>query len=173
MTDLDRRMALLESKVQRLCDIEDIRALRLRYHECVNQNRPADIPDLFTEDAELDFGYLGRTRGRVKITKFFAALPRLLDFVKQFVHNHVVEVDGDRGTGSSYLEAKSVSGGKAYRVAGRYLDLYVRTPQGWRFASMTFEPYFTVPHDESWAQADLLQMGRRTPADSGRRDSGS
>jgi hypothetical protein len=38
----------------------------------------------------------------------------------------------------------------------------VRTPDGWRFAAMKFEPYFTVPHDESWAQEDLLQMGRRT-----------
>jgi ketosteroid isomerase-like protein len=163
MTDRDRRLAELEARVQRLCDIEDIRALRLRYHEDINQGRPEDIPALFTEDAELDFGYLGRTRGRPKITKFFAALPKLLEFVKQFVHNHAVDVDGDRATAVSYLEAKSVSGGRAYVVAGRYVDVCVRTPDGWRFASMTFEPYFTVPHDQSWAQTDLLQMGRRPP----------
>ncbi len=162
MTEIERRLATLEASVQRLVDIEDIRALRLRYHEYVNLNRAADIPDLFTDDAELDFGYLGRTRGRQKITKFFAALPVLLDFVKQFIHNHVVEVDGDRATGVSYLEAKSVSRGKAYLVAGRYDDVCVRTPGGWRFASMKFEPYFTVPHDQSWAQEDVLQMGRRT-----------
>jgi ketosteroid isomerase-like protein len=161
MSDTDRRLARLEANVQRLCDIEEIRALRLRYHECINQDRPAEIPDLFTEDAELDFGYLGRTRGRPKITKFFAALPVLLTFVKQFIHNHAVDVDGDRAIAVSYLEAKSVSGGTAYRVAGRYVDRCVRTPAGWRFASMTFEPYFTVPHDQSWGQDDLLQMGRR------------
>jgi ketosteroid isomerase-like protein len=161
MTDPER-LAKLEAAVQRLSDIEEIRALRLRYHEYINQNRPAEIPGLFTEDAELDFGYLGRTRGRQKITKFFAALPVLLDFVKQFIHNHAVEVDGDRATAVSYLEAKSVSRGKAFRVAGRYDDVCVRTPDGWRFASMKFEPYFTVPFGESWAQEDLLQMGRRT-----------
>jgi len=164
MTDIEQRLARLESTVQRLADIEDIRALRLRYHECVNRDRAAEIPDLFTDDAELDFGYLGRTRGRPKIAKFFAALPVLLDFVKQFIHNHVVVVDGDRATGVSYLEAKSVSRGTAYLVAGRYDDVCVRTPAGWRFASMKFEPYFTVPHDQSWAQADVLQMGRRPRA---------
>jgi hypothetical protein len=161
MGNVEDRLAALESTVQRLHDIEEIRALRLAYHEYVNDNRAADIPALFTEDAELDFGYLGRTRGRAKITKFFLALPVLLDFVKQFVHNHVVQVDGDRATGRSYLEAKSVSRGVAYRVAGRYDDVCVRTPAGWRFASMTFEPYFTVPWDQSWAQADLLQMGQK------------
>jgi hypothetical protein len=159
MTDPDR-LARLEATVQRLSDIEEIRALRLRYHEYINQNRPADLPGLFTEDGELDFGYLGRARGRQKLTKFFAAVPVLLDFVKQFIHNHAVEVDGDRATAVSYLEAKSVSGGKAYRVVGRYDDVCVRTPDGWRFSSMRFEPYFTVPHDQSWAQEDLLQMGR-------------
>jgi hypothetical protein len=46
-------------------------------------------------------------------------------------------------------------------VAGRYDDVCVRTADGWRFASMKFEPYFTVPFDQSWAQGDLLQMGRR------------
>jgi len=165
MTEIEQRLATLEAAVRRLSDIEEIRALRLRYHEYVNTNRPADIPDLFTEDAELDFGYLGRTRGRQKITKFFAALPVLLDFVKQFIHNHAIEVDGDRATGVSYLEAKSVSRGQAYRVAGRYDDVCVRTPVGWRFSSMKFVPSFTVPFDQSWAQGDLLQMGRRQKGD--------
>ena len=165
MTEIEQRLATLEAAVRRLSDIEGIRALRLRYHEYVNTNRPADIPDLFTEDAELDFGYLGRTRGRQKITKFFAALPVLLDFVKQFIHNHAIEVDGDRATGVSYLEAKSVFRGQAYRVAGRSDDVCVRTPAGWRFSSMKFEPYFTVPFDQSWAQSDLLQMGRRQQGD--------
>ena len=161
MTDIEERLAALEAHVRRLNDIEEIRALRLRYHQYVNEHRAADIPDLFTDDAELDFGYLGRTRGRVKITKFFLALPVVLDFVKQFVHNHAVVVDGDRAITTSYLEAKSVSKGTAYRVAGRYDDICVRTPGGWRFASMKFEPYFTVPFDQSWAQGDLLQMGRK------------
>jgi hypothetical protein len=78
----------------------------------------------------------------------------------QFIHNHVVEVDGDVGTGTSYLEAKTVSKGMAYPVAGRYRDTYRRTSAGWRFARMEFEPLFTLPFDESWASDDRLKMGR-------------
>ena len=160
MGNTEERLAALESDVRRLCAVEDVRTLRMRYHDHINQGRMGDVPDLFTDDAEVDFGYLGSGTGREAIVRFFAELPALLDFVKQFVHNHVVEVDGDRATGVSYMEAKSISGGRAFVVAGRYDDVVVRTPSGWRFSRMVFEPYFTVPHDQSWAQEDRLQMRR-------------
>lgn len=150
---LEARLAALEAK-------DEIRELRHRYHQCINEGETAAIGALFTTDAELDFGYLGRTRGRPKIEQFFAALPDLLTFIKQFIHNHLVVLDGpDRATGVSYMEAKTVSNGRAYVVCGRYDDTYVRTPEGWRFARMDFEPYFSVPFDEGWAVDRLLQMG--------------
>jgi hypothetical protein len=156
----DDRLAALERTVQRLADIEDLRSLRLRYHDAINENRGGDIAELFTEDGEVDFGYLGATRGRPKVGKFFGNVGNLLDSVTQFVHNHIVEVNGDTGTGISYLEAKTVSKGLGYRVAGRYRDTYRRTPEGWRFARMEFEPLFSLPFDESWASQDKLKMGR-------------
>jgi len=156
----DDRLAALEATVNRLADIEDLRMLRLRYHDAINEGRPGDIAALFTEDGEVDFGYLGATVGRPKVARFFGNMGRVLESVTQFVHNHVVQVDGDVGTGSSYLEAKTVSKGVAHRVAGRYLDTYRRTPEGWRFARMEFVPLFTLPFDESWASPDKLQMGR-------------
>jgi ketosteroid isomerase-like protein len=156
----DERLAALERKVQHLVDIEELRALRLRYHDAINENRAGDIAQLFTEDGEVDFGYLGATSGRSKVARYFGHVGDLLDSVTQFIHNHVVEVEGDAGTGTSYLEAKTVSKGTAYRVAGRYRDHYRRTSEGWRFARMEFEPLFTLPFDESWASEDRLKMGR-------------
>ena len=150
---LEDRVAALEAK-------DEIRALRHRYHQCVNESDVDAIVDLFVADADLDFGYLGRTRGRDKIVRFFAAMPDLLPFIKQFIHNHMIELDGpDRATGISYMEAKTVSDGKAYVVSGRYDDVYVRTGDGWRFTTMNFEPYFSVPFDEGWAVKHRLQMG--------------
>ena len=107
--DLNLRMAALEAKVQKLIDIEDIRNLRFRYHVAMNERSFDDIPDLFTDDAELDFDYLGQAQGREKLVRFFAETPKILTFLKQFIHNHVVEVDGNRGTGFCYLEARTVS----------------------------------------------------------------
>ena len=159
--DLEGRVAALESEVSELRAREALRALRFRYHECINEGRWNDIPALFAEDCELDFGYLGRASGRDSVRRFFERGQQLLPFVKQFIHNHTLEVDADRATGFAYLEAKSVSEGTAYFVAGRYDDAYVRTGEGWLFARMNFTPYFTVPFHEGWAQKDLLQMGRR------------
>ena len=158
--DLEARVARLEDRVRELEDREAIRELRCAYHECVNQGKWADIAELFTADGELEFGYLGRASGQAEIARFFGRAPELLPFVKQFIHGHVIQLEGDGGTGASYLEAKSVSGGRAYVVAGRYDDVYAREGKRWRFARMDFTPYFTVPFDEGWAQPDLLQMGR-------------
>ena len=156
----EERLAALERAVQRLTDIEDIRSLRLRYHDAINEDRHGDIGVLFTDDGAVDFGYLGAAVGRAKVERFFGSVGTVLDSVTQFVHNHVVEVDGDDATGSSYLEAKSVSKGVAYRVAARYLDTYRRTPDGWRFTRMELEPLFTLPFDEPWSSPDKLKMGR-------------
>ncbi|MFN0026367.1 MAG: nuclear transport factor 2 family protein [Acidimicrobiales bacterium] len=157
MGDAEDRLAALEAKVQRLCDIEDIRLLRMRFHDAINQGRAGEVAALFAEGAGIDYGYLGTT---TNVGAFFGKLPDLLQFIKQFIHNHVIELDGDSGHGFAYLEAKTISNGTAFRVAGRYDDRYVRTPNGWRFAHMQFTPYFTVPFAQDWTGDDLLQMGR-------------
>lgn len=158
--DLEARIQALEAQVQALQDREAVRALRYRYHECVNEGQLAEIPDLFTEDGDLDFGYLGKARGRAELTKFFGGVSQLLSFVKQFVHNHAVELEGEGGTGLSYLEAKTISKGEPYLVAARYNDEYAKENGQWKFKKMHLTPYFTVPLKEGWAQEDRLKMGR-------------
>ena len=158
--DTEERISALEARVQELTDIEQIRRLRGRYHESFNESKPSGIPDLFSDDAELDFDYLGSARGRDELNRFFDAIPGLLPFVKQFIHNHIVDVDGDTGRGFCYLEAKTISGGEAYFVAARYDDEYIRENGSWKFKSMRLTPYFTVPFSEGWAQEDRLKMGR-------------
>jgi ketosteroid isomerase-like protein len=159
--DLDARLKELEAKVQDLSDREAIRELRCRYHECINEGKYANIPALFTEDGELDFGYLGQAKGKAELDRFFGqGVSNLLSFVKQFIHNHVIHLQGDTGTGFSYLEAKSVSKGESYLVAARYDDTYVKQNGQWKFKKMNLTPYFTVPLREGWAQEDRLKMGR-------------
>jgi hypothetical protein len=166
---LEARVSALESKVQELVDIEAIRDLRFRYHEYINEAKFTEIAGLFTEDGDLLFGHLGNAHGHDEINRFFGGLlvrpdggskkqPRL-SRVRQFIHNHVVEVHGDRATGFSYLEAKPVYKGESYVVAARYDDEYVRRNGQWKFQKMALTPYFMVPLKEGWAQDDLLKMG--------------
>ena len=168
--NLETRIGALEAKMLELLDREAIRDLRYRYHEYINEAKFAEIASLFTEDAEVSFGHLGGARGRVQIDRFFAGLkpktvgggkseqPRL-SRVRQFIHNHVVEVHGDRARGFSYLEAKPVYKGESYVIAARYDDEYVRENGEWKFKKMVLTPYFMVPLKEGWAQDDLLKMG--------------
>ena len=74
--DIESRVAALELKIQDLEDRETVRNLRFRYHECINSQELAQIPDLFTDDAVLDFDYLGNARGRAELQKFFAKVER-------------------------------------------------------------------------------------------------
>jgi hypothetical protein len=165
--DLEARVRELEGKVHELTDREALRDLRYRYHECINEGKFADIVDLFTDDGELEFGPLGSAKGKQQIVAFFKRLgpgasgqgPNF-SFVKQYIHNHVVEIRGDRAKGFSYLEAKPVINGEAHLVAGRYNDEYVRVGGQWRFSSMKFEPHFIVPHKEGWANDERVLHAR-------------
>ncbi len=72
--DLGARVTQLEATVRELQDREAIRELRYRYHEYVNESKGNDIPGLFTDDGELDFGHLGKAKGKEQLQKFFRAL---------------------------------------------------------------------------------------------------
>ncbi len=154
----EERIAVLEAELGQLKDIEEIRSLRLRYHDAINQHRIDDICQLFTEDAVIDFGTFGGGEGRTAIHNFFSSSSKLFQFVKQFIHNHHIHLDGDKGTGRSYLESRAISNGIAYNIAGRCDDSYARTDEGWRFAKMRIFLFYALPFDQDWAQDDLLQM---------------
>ncbi|MGD0290612.1 MAG: nuclear transport factor 2 family protein [Candidatus Binataceae bacterium] len=125
---------------------------------------PASSP----ADGELDFAHLGKATGHVEIARFFSALnskpaanekdrPRIT-WVKQFIHNHTIQLSGDRGRGFSYLEAKPIYNGEAFLVAARYDDEYMRQDGVWKFKKMSLVPYFMVPLKEGWAQEDRFKM---------------
>ena len=166
--DLEARVRELESKVAELNDREALRDLRYRYHEYINEGKLADIVDLFTDDGEVEFGPLGKAKGRDGIIAFFKRLGppspgassstgAHFTFVKQYIHNHVLEINGNRAKGFSYLEAKPVINGEAHMVAGRYDDEYLKTGGRWRFTRMIFTPHFIVPFKDGWANDERVR----------------
>jgi len=167
--DLEARVKELESKVQELNDREALRELRYRYHEYINEGKFASIVDLFTDDGELEFGPLGKAKGKEGIVAFFKRLGppsrggasdgrANFSFVKQYIHNHVVEIDGDRAKGFSYLEARPVINGEAHMVAGKYDDECRKTGGRWRFTRMIFTPHFIVPFKDGWANDERVRI---------------
>ena len=127
MADLEIRVQALEAKVQELQDHNEIQDLRFRYHIAVNEKKPEMIPDLFAENGEIDFAHLGKAKGKGEVAAFYRqALSDLVPFVKQFIHNHVITVSGNTGTGLSYLEAKPIFNGESFLVAAKFDDDYIR-----------------------------------------------
>jgi SnoaL-like domain len=168
--DLETRVKKLEATVRELLDREQVRDLRYRYHEYINEGKFEDIANLFTPDGELDFGHLGKAKGHEQIRKFFTAINRppqsgkdrpRITWVKQFIHNHTIHLHGNTGSGFSYLEAKPIYNGEAFLVAARYDDEYSRQNGEWKFKKMSIEPYFMVPFKEGWAQENKVKMGVR------------
>jgi hypothetical protein len=142
---VEDRLAAVELRLRTLEDIEEIRTLRMRYHEMHNERRSGDIAELFAADGELDLNFMGST-----LANLLTSTQRN-ELMKQMVHSHVVEVTGDSATGFAYLDGRAVFHGRAFVYGGRYDDRYVRTPAGWRFLSMRFEPFMFLPFDQSWA----------------------
>ena len=159
----ETELADLRRRVRRLEDIEAIRTLRNQYHACINDGRYADIAALFTSDAVVELGYLARYEGIASIDAGFRGMgERERFFIKQFIHGHIVEVDGDRATGTSYLEARYGRHGVSYLVSGRYDDVYVRQDGRWLFQAMIAELYYTVPAGVGWMGDERHYMRPKT-----------
>ena len=151
MTDAER-IAALETRLRLLEDKEEIRHLRDSYHACINDSRYGEIAGLFTAEGYVKLGYLAEYRGRDAIDAGCCGMgKRERFFIKQYIHSHRIFVDGDDGTGHSYLQATYGRFGTSYLVAGRYDDKYHRTPDGWRFTEMTIEFDYTVPAGVGWS----------------------
>jgi len=156
-------LAALQARVQRLEDIEAVRTLRNRYHSCINDGRYDEIGNLFVADAVVELGYLARYEGLAAIDRGFRSMgERERFFIKQFIHSHLVEIDGDTGTGTSYLEARYARHGVSYLVSGRYDDAYVRRDGVWLFKTMVAAFYYTVPAGVGWTGDELHYLRPKT-----------
>ncbi len=128
--------------VRRLADLESIRDLARRYAHFVWQKDVEGAIDLFSDDAVMDMGDRPPIEGRAALLAEYEATFHLSSF-KPFVHNHVVELDGDRATGTVYLDLRASAEGTPMAGHGFYLDRYIRTPPGWKFEyrRLTMEEY--------------------------------
>lgn len=144
--------ASIEQVVRELADAEAIRDLARRYAHFVWQK---DIPaaiDLFTEDGEMDTGDRPPIRGRQALLETYQSM--LGDGAFQpFVHNHVIELNGESATGTCYLDLRATVDGRSMIGAGIYRDRYARVGGEWKFRSRKLTMCYLVPLSEGWAKA--------------------
>ncbi len=104
------------------------------------------LVNLFMPDAWFDMKPAGLDCyvGQDAIREFYQREERALSHVMHVTSNHRVDVDvdGDSATGTAYFLAMGISrrSGRENHARGYYQDAYVRTVDGWRFASRSSIP---------------------------------
>jgi len=129
----------LESRVQRLEDIEEIRDLLIAYGRALDSRDLDAYSQLFARDGEWRGG-LGsaRTPAEIKamLEKAFAGMtPGLYRTPHHVMSNFDIVLDGDTATAHSRWEWVAGDSGNAPTIlrAGRYEDELVREDGRWRF----------------------------------------
>ena len=140
----------LEDRIRRLEDIEEIRRLRNMYHYFVNEQQPERFREIYTADAVLEFDRHMKMVGLDAIVEAMTNVPERT-LIKQFIHSHQVDVDGDEASGFAYLDARYGQDGHSLIVAARYDETYRRTPEGWRISRTSIDVDFSVPVQQGWA----------------------
>ncbi len=152
----------LEKRIQVLEDMEEIKKLKRRYCALCDANYDADgLADLFMENAVWNGNELGRADGREAIRQFFQRAPERLPFAVHMVLNPIIEVDGDRATGTWYLfqACTYASTNQAVWGSARYDEEYVRSNGQWKFQNLNLTSNFWTPFDKGWVEVPDV-MGR-------------
>jgi hypothetical protein len=135
------RLALLESRAA-------ITDLVHRYSYLVRMGRAGDAGALFAEDGTYEVresdgqeaqaaGTVKRAlSGRAAIANFLAGTAHSGIRILPFIHNVMIEVDGDRAIGNCIMESRTWPAG--HESIGEYRDNYRREGTSWLFESRVY-----------------------------------
>lgn len=151
----------LARAIERIEDREAIRELMNQYcfvHDRGHTSHAEADVDAFLALCAPDFvwdnsGDGSRAhRSPEAVRSYLRGLWRRFDSCMHFVHNLSIDlVSRDRAHGRSSFDAVGDIGGEAFVAAGSYVDEWVRTESGWKFALHREVPFFFVKVKEGWA----------------------
>ena len=136
---------------QRLSDIHDIKTLKSKYSYGANiiDGESGDLDmfaNLFAEDGVFNVG-MGEAIGPAAIKAMMKELTTQWHCAMHYMLNPLIEVDGDTAKANFtglFAFTKTPTSSPVW-LSNIYTDTFVRTPQGWRFQSVTVRPTFADP----------------------------
>lgn len=145
----------LEQKVQELADREEIRDLIATYAHRVAHGE--SIADLFTDDGvwtirRLPDEAVEVVSGMKELVEHFKASAPEAEHPMPMIHNFLIKIDGDKGTGLNSNELRISVEGKSVIASGYYEDIYRKVNGHWRFARRDTTFFHWVPIQEGWAR---------------------
>jgi len=135
-----------------MTDRDQINNLLGRYCRGVANFDRDEWGDTWAEDAEWVFPDGNSVVGRAAIVETFAAARARFPLCVQQVTSTVIDVDGDTGTGTGWVQVCEIqwrSDGKTAELVGDYHDEYVRSATGWQFSRRRFELRVSRPADRA------------------------
>lgn len=130
---------------ERLADRLALHGLRAAYTHRYDGGDLDGFVALFADDGLLQLGPAGWARGHAELRERLAGPMASIGFACHFTTDEVTEFTGpDTARGTSRF---AVHTGRTPDIqgAGTYHDEYVRTPDGWRFASRTISFFYMGP----------------------------
>jgi len=157
----------LAARLQSLEDREAIRELQATYCFLVDDGRFEELAQRwFTQDARCEFGDTHGlltpfvSNGQSEILAFYTGVvATLLAGMCHTVHNQRIIIEGDAARGECYFEltAAHPATGECVVGAGRYIDRYRRTEQGWQVSERIARIFHMAPLEEGWVRRPLLR----------------
>ena len=122
-----------------MTDRDEIVALTVRYATAIDSRQYGLLSTVFTEDADLDYGEVGKWTGAAEVTEFMDLAHAGAANTMHRMSNQVVDVNGDSATARTYVDALILGpDGSGVNAIGFYDDELVRTADGWRISKRTF-----------------------------------
>lgn len=150
----------LEARLARLEAQSEINTLKSRYLNACDAKDPDRIRACFTEDADLDYGPMGKfgVDGLIAIFTQIAMNSPIVDM--HHGHNGEIEfLDNDNARGTWSLAFITYDPrNQAFRSnTGFYADAYRRTVDGWRVSASTFRPRAMLSGTLADGQVEIFQ----------------
>lgn len=153
-----------EQRLQRLEDVESIKALKYQYARHLDDGYQADpIASLFVEDGEwIIKGVGGEVRGHSAIKAHCANLRASIGWSQHNIFAPEVEINeaGDQATARfnllcllTMLAAENTAESEAYVLSGQYEDHLIKREGQWLFKAMTGTIEQSSPWTQGWVKA--------------------
>lgn len=135
------------SELTDLQDKQEITEICYRYALVLDSRDWSSLSTVFTADAEAYYLDMAPCIGYRAIEDTCSSALGVLDRSQHLIGNVTVALDGDEADCQCYLQAQHVKngteGGDNFIIAGRYLDRFVRTEDGWRIKRRSLEGMWT------------------------------
>lgn len=151
----------LETRIQKLEDIEAIRQLKHRYClACDDNYNPDALAPLFADDAVWDGGLLGQAEGREAIRAFFAAASTAVPFALHYVTNPIIEVNGNEAKGNWLLwepmTFATAAGKQGIWHSASYNDAYIKQDDQWLFQRVKINIELLSPVGNNFGELPIV-----------------